>query len=120
MASGADTHTHTYIRTEVISINQARAWFNNVIIFAVYTPKRKTRYKFIEALLVGCSHYHCILAQLFMASTLKDREIVSQVCTVFGACTKIQSCFAFISVGRTSTNYSGSKDRQTSVIIVDI
>ena len=33
MASGADTHTHThaYIRTEVISINQARAWFNKPV-----------------------------------------------------------------------------------------
>ena len=31
MASGADTHTdtHTYIRTEVILRNQARAWSKN-------------------------------------------------------------------------------------------
>ena len=72
----------------------------NVIIFCS-TPRRKKRYKFIEIFLVGCSHYHCDP----LTSSLKDREIVSQVCTVFGACTKIQSCFAFY---------------QTSIIIVDI
>ena len=54
-----------------------------------------------------------------MASTLKDREIVSQVCTVFGACTKMQICFEFYQC-RTSMNYTGSKDCQTWIIKADI
>ena len=45
------------------------------------------------------------------ASTLKNREIVSQVSTVFSTCTKMQSSFAFYQC-RTSMNYTAVYDRQ--------